>query len=91
MLSNLINEIDLLKRHVMILRLVKDNEPIGILKLSKLSGMPQHKVRYSLRTLEQKNIIKPSSKGAMSTKKAENALKSLPRDIKTITKKLGEI
>lgn len=91
MLSNLINEINLLKRHVLILRLVRENEPIGILKLSKLSAMPQHKVRYSLRILEQKNIINPSSKGAISTKKAENALKSLPRDIKHLTKKLGKI
>jgi predicted transcriptional regulator len=91
MLSNLINEIDLLKRHVLILRLVKENEPIGILKLSKLSGMPQHKVRYSLRVLEQKNIIKPSSKGAMSTKKGESALASLSSDIKDLAKKLGHI
>lgn len=91
MLSNLTREVELLKRHVMILNLVRENEPIGILKLSQLSRIPQHRVRYSLRILENKGIIKPSSKGAVSTKKAARALQSLPSELKDISKKLGEI
>ncbi|MBU2559810.1 hypothetical protein KKA03_02855 [archaeon] len=91
MLSNLTSEVELLKRHVMILKLVRENEPIGILKLSELSKIPQHRVRYSLRILEQKGIIKPSSKGAVSTKKAAKAMQSLPKELKSISKKLREI
>jgi predicted transcriptional regulator len=91
MLSNLINEVELLKRHVLILKLVMENEPIGILKLSELSGIPQHKVRYSLRVLEQRGVIKPSSKGAVSTKKAAKALEALPGELRNISKKLNEI
>ncbi|MEE8401216.1 MAG: hypothetical protein V3R86_03595 [Candidatus Hydrothermarchaeaceae archaeon] len=91
MLSNLINEIGLLKRHIKILKLVKGNEPIGILKLSELSEIPQHRVRYSLRILEQKGLIMPSSKGAVPTKKATRVLKSLDEDLKKISKKLGKI
>ncbi|MEE9474212.1 MAG: winged helix-turn-helix transcriptional regulator [Candidatus Hydrothermarchaeaceae archaeon] len=91
MLSNLINEVELLKRHVLILKLVRKNEPIGILKLSELTGIPQHKVRYSLRILEQRGVIKPSSKGAVSTKKAARALDSLSGELRNISKKLNEI
>ncbi len=91
MLSNLINEVELLKRHVLILKLVMKNEPIGILKLSELSGIPQHKVRYSLRVLEQRGVIKPSSKGAVSTKKTTKALEALPGELRNISKKLNEI
>jgi predicted transcriptional regulator len=91
MLSNLTNEVELLKRHVSILKLVRENEPIGILKLSELSRIPQHRVRYSLRILEQKGIIKPSSKGAISTKKAAKIMESLPRELENISKKLSEI
>ncbi len=91
MLSNLMNEAELLKRHVLILKLVRENEPIGILKLSELGNIPQHKVRYSLRILEQKGAIKPSSKGAVSTKKATRVLKSFPADLRSITKILSEI
>lgn len=91
MLSNLINEVGLLKRHVLILRLVRENEPIGILRLSELSEIPQHRVRYSLRILEQKGLIKPSSKGAVSTKKASRTLESLPGELRNVSKKLNEI
>jgi len=61
MLSKLEQEIELIVRHTTILKLVIEQGPIGIMKLSELSGHPQHKVRYSLRILEQQNLIKPSS------------------------------
>jgi predicted transcriptional regulator len=91
MLSNLKREIDLLERHVLILRLVMENEPIGILKLSDLSGLPQHKVRYSLRVLEQRGIIRPSQQGAISTKKAKKFLKALPAEVRELADKLGRL
>jgi predicted transcriptional regulator len=60
-------ELELLQRHVEILKAVKDHEPIGIIRLSEITGHPQHKVRYSLRILEQENLIEPSSQGAVTT------------------------
>jgi|Deesub1362A_J573_1020465.scaffolds.fasta_scaffold05958_4 predicted transcriptional regulator len=88
MLENLRSEIELLRRHVKVLRMVKQHEPVGIIKLSELSGIPQHKVRYSLRVLEQKGIIKPSPQGAVTTRKAESFLKTLPEEIKRLKKEL---
>ncbi len=84
MLSNLKNEIDLVERHVQILKLVIENQPIGIIKLSELSEMPQHKVRYSLRVLEQRGIIRPSPRGAVSTKKAGEFIKRFPKEIESL-------
>jgi predicted transcriptional regulator len=72
MLSNLQREIELLRRHVLILDLVLSHEPVGIIKLSSMSGLPQHKVRYSLRVLEQRGLIKPSQQGAVATEKARD-------------------
>ena len=60
-------ELELLQRHVEILKAVKDHEPIGIIRLSEITGHPQHKVRYSLRILEQEGLIEPSSQGAVTT------------------------
>ncbi len=91
MLSNLENELDLLQRHVQILKLVMRNEPIGIIKLSEQCGMPQHKVRYSLRILEQRGIIRPSPQGAISTEKAREFLKTFPGELKALEKKIVEI
>ncbi len=88
MLENLRSEIELLRRHVAVLRLVKRHEPVGIIKLSELSGIPQHRVRYSLRVLEQKGIIKPSPQGAVTTRRAEDFLRTLPDEIERLKKEL---
>jgi len=88
MLSKLEQEIELIVRHTTILKFVIEQGPIGIMKLSELSGHPQHKVRYSLRILEQQNLIKPSSQGAIATLKAKKFMKVLPEKIKQLSEKL---
>ena len=88
MLSKIEDEFELLERHVKILRLVLKNEPIGIIKLSELSNIPQHKVRYSLRMLEQNDIIKPTPQGARKTKKAHKFMEDLPKKLKIIKEKI---
>jgi predicted transcriptional regulator len=70
-------ELDLIKRHVEMLQIILMNEPIGIIKLSNLSNFPQHKVRYSLRILEQEGLIQPSPDGAMTTKKCKEFMQKL--------------
>src|SRR5216117_4552215 len=35
---------------------IMENQPIGIIRLSELLNFPQHKVRYSLRILEQEGL-----------------------------------
>ena len=64
-------DLDLLRRHVTLLKVVEEHQPIGIIRLSELSGHPQHRVRYTLRVLEQEGLLKPSQGGAVTTKKAQ--------------------
>jgi len=88
MLSKLEQEIELTLRHIAILKFVIEQGPIGIMKLSELSGYPQHKVRYSLRILEQQNLIKPSSQGAIAPPKAKKFMRMLPTKVKQLSEKL---
>ena len=67
-------EVKLLQRHVAMLKAIMENQPIGIIRLSELLAFPQHKVRYSLRILEQEGLIKPSPEGAVPTAGLENFL-----------------
>ncbi len=67
-------EVKLLQRHVAMLKAIMENQPIGIIRLSELLNFPQHKVRYSLRILEQEGLIKPSPDGAVTTDKLEEFL-----------------
>jgi predicted transcriptional regulator len=67
-------ELDLLIRHIDILKTVRDHGPIGIIRLSQITGQPQHVIRYSLRTLEHDGVIKPSAQGAIITDKIHDTL-----------------
>lgn len=60
------NELELIDRHTQVLKIVIENGPIGILKLAEITGMQAHKVRYSLRVLEQNGLIQASPQGAVA-------------------------
>ena len=67
--SKVESEVKLLQRHVTMLKAIVENQPIGIIRLSEMMNYPQHKVRYSLRILEQEGLIRPSPDGAITTDK----------------------
>ena len=64
-------DLDLLHRRITVLKAVEEHQPVGIIRLSKRLSVPQHKVRYALRVLEQEGLIRPSQEGAVATKKAK--------------------
>ena len=84
-------ELDILKRHVQVLKTLQKKQPIGIIKLSELTGYPQHMVRYSLRILEQDGLIEPSPKGAVTTDRVEETLKTLKNTLNKISKTSEEL
>ncbi|MEM2924185.1 MAG: hypothetical protein QXJ68_00655 [Methanocellales archaeon] len=91
MFSKVENELKMLKRHLEVLRLVLKEEPIGILKLADETGLPKHKVRYSLRVLEHKGLIKPSQQGAVTTRKAKQFINDFYKKIESLEKEIEEI
>ncbi len=78
----------MLERHLQVLRMVIENEPIGIVKMSNETGYPHHKVRYSLRVLEEENLIEPSSQGAITTEDTEGFVEELDDKLDHIGEKL---
>jgi predicted transcriptional regulator len=53
------------ERDLQILQAVIDQGPIGIVKLSQETDVPQHKVRYSLRMLENDELVEATPQGAV--------------------------
>ena len=88
MIDRLEKELDMLERHLQVLRMVVENEPIGIVKMSNETGYPHHKVRYSLRVLEEENLIEPSSQGAITTDRTVEFVDELDGRIDSIVEKL---
>ncbi|MFB6097122.1 MAG: hypothetical protein ABEJ74_07015 [Haloferacaceae archaeon] len=88
MIDRLEKEVDMLERHLQVLKMVIENEPIGIVKMSNETGYPHHKVRYSLRVLEEENLIEPSSQGAITTDRTMEFVDELDEKVDEIVEKL---
>ncbi len=85
------HELELLKRHIIVLKKVKESGPIGIMKLSLETGIPDHLVRYSLRVLEQQGLIAPSTQGAVATKLAQESYAGFNVELEKIRSETEEI
>ena len=70
-------DLNLLIRHIKMLRVTKENQPIGIIRLSEMTDIPKHKIRYSLRLLEKDGVIAPSPGGAIVTDKYESYMRDI--------------
>jgi predicted transcriptional regulator len=84
-------ELNLLSRHLEVLQTVKEKGPIGIIKLSQMTGQPQHMIRYSLRTLEKDGIIEPSPNGAIVTDKIHETLGTLESTLDEFTNRVDDL
>jgi predicted transcriptional regulator len=81
MLEKLRGDIQLLDRHIEVMKAVMEHEPIGIVKLSLLMNLPYHRIRYSLRVLEQMGYIRASPAGAVTTTQAKLLLSNIDHDV----------
>ena len=81
MIERVKTEIELMQRHTEVLRTVVVHQPIGIMKLSELLDLPFHRIRYSLRVLEQLGYIQATPAGAIATPLTEEFLKRLDEDL----------
>jgi Uncharacterized protein conserved in archaea len=90
MIGSVENEANMTKRHLKILKIVINSEPIGIVTIANNTSYPHHKVRYSLRILEEENLIEPSSQGATTTGETDEFIEKLNTKIDQIESKLIE-
>lgn len=91
MLEKLKGDIELLDRHIGVMKAVMEHEPIGIVKLSLLMDLPYHRIRYSLRILEHMGYIRASPAGAVTTTQARRLLGSLDSDVDELVSLLREL
>jgi len=91
MLDRLENEIEMLERHLEVLNAVVIGEPIGISKLSEVTGHSKYKVRYSLRILEQEGLIKPSPYGAITSSRISEFVQNYEQLLDQFLQKLSEV
>ncbi|HJJ46894.1 MAG TPA: hypothetical protein O0X32_01350 [Methanocorpusculum sp.] len=88
MLEKINGEVELLERHLVVMHEVVDHGPVGIMKLTNELHQSQHRIRYSLRVLEQRGYIKATPSGAMATEKAHEMLKNFNHNIDALIERL---
>jgi Uncharacterized protein conserved in archaea len=91
MLDRVKDEVALLDRHLLVLRTVMTHQPIGIMRLAELMDLPYHRIRYSLRVLEQMGYLRASPEGAIIMKKTDLLLSTLDEQLEDIVERIEEI
>jgi predicted transcriptional regulator len=91
MMEKVTSELELMERHVMMLRATKENQPIGIIRLSEILVIPKHKVRYSLRLLENEGLISPSVEGAKVTEKYDAFMEDAERSLNDLKERIDRL
>ncbi len=84
LLDKILRDIRSSRRHYKILKMVLEEGPIGIFRISGKTDLPPHKVRYSLRILERKGFLQPTSRGAEITSEGKKEIKKIDKEIKII-------
>ena len=85
------NNIDLVNRHITVLKTLQSKQPMGITELSEIAGYPKHKIRYSLQVLEQEGLIEPTIKGAVTTENVDDILQRLKNSIHEVSVAYSEL
>jgi len=89
--NSVLEEIELIGRHIDMLKVTKEMQPIGIIRLSEVLGMPKHKVRYSLRILEKEGLIIATSEGAMVSDKYERFMNEVAEQLEELIRNIKKI
>ena len=91
MVDKIEDDFELLYRHIKMLRAIRANEPIGIIRLSEVTELPKHKIRYSLRLLEKDGVIAPSPEGARTTEAYDDYMSGIRDYIRKLKVTVGEL
>ena len=85
------DDLDLLERHISILRTVKDNQPVGLIRLSEMTGIPKHRVRYSLKIMEQQGIIVATPDGAVVSDGYDDFMTRVAESVEALAGKVAAL
>ncbi|MEF8776911.1 MAG: winged helix-turn-helix transcriptional regulator [Haloarculaceae archaeon] len=88
MVERLEDQVEKEERDVEILRVVLEEGPIGIVRLADETGLPEHKVRYSLRMLESDGLIEPTPEGATPADDAADRISDQNEELDRLVERL---
>jgi predicted transcriptional regulator len=88
MIQRLADQLEKESRDLRVLATVIEHQPIGIVRLSKETDIPEHKVRYSLRMLENDELVEATQQGAVPGEDIEDQVAELNAGIESLIERL---
>ncbi|WP_299268185.1 winged helix-turn-helix transcriptional regulator [Halorientalis sp.] len=85
------NQVEKERRDLTILQAVVADGPIGIVKLSERTDVPEHKVRYSLRMLENDGFVEPTPEGAVPADDIADRLERVNDGVDELVERLERV
>ena len=90
-MERLRDQVEKESRDLSILGAVIDDGPIGIVRLAEVTGVPEHKVRYSLRMLEDDGLVEPTPQGAIPVDDIEDRVADINTGLDRLIERLEEL
>jgi predicted transcriptional regulator len=90
-LDRLADQVEKESRDLRILEAVIAHGPIGIVRLSEEADVPEHKVRYSLRMLENDELVQPTPQGAIPADDIETRVADLNGGLSGLLERAEEL
>lgn len=91
MIGRLEEQVEKEARDLQVLQVVVEQGPIGIVRISNETGLPEHKVRYSLRMLENDELVDPTPKGAVPADDIAERIERINRGLADLAERLEDI
>lgn len=90
-MERLRDQVEKESRDLAILEVVIESGPIGIVRLAEETEIPEHKVRYSLRMLEDDELIEPTPQGAIPADDIDQRVEQINEGLDRLVDKLETI
>lgn len=91
MIERLANQLAKEERDLRVLEVVLKHQPIGISRISKETGIDEHKARYSLRMLENDGLVEPTPNGAIPTDDIEARIEEINSGLDALVTRMEEV
>lgn len=90
-IDRLAEQVDKEARDLAVLRTVIEQGPIGIVRIAEATDIDQHKVRYSLRMLENDGLVDPTPAGAVPAEEVAAAVVDMNEGIDHLIERVESI
>lgn len=85
------NEIAIAERHLQVLAVVGEQEPVGLVTLTNRLSYPRHKIRYALLVLEADDLVESTEPGVTTTAHTSDFWSTVDRRVRAVQQTLAEL